>query len=1263
MAVGTAFANSWSLDLSVTDISPNFAWSLSATVKDVAGNTSVDTTPTVINPVSVTISEAALVDFPSGVSKDSNIRIEAYDSIFFSLDQPSISQLKSQGETLTITGQGTDTLQASRSDGSVVLQAVINADNTATVTLFDTVDQGGIFGDDTTFNQIFLDATQNDADGTSETVKASLGVFIREASAFTNDDFYNVIEDEFSKGNVFQNDNLIEGPLELIFVQAEGKERVVTSFAPAHISTSKGELTVYHDGRWTFEAARNLDNTQVQQLTFTYGALDADEDYSRSDVILDIADGQRGAFPSSSVELNEPDYDDFSAYIGQFTITAGSDNLVGASLRFSPSQVLILNNLNYTSNGDAIVYTLENGGTDLVASVSGTDVFRIALTGVEQANGDLLALASFTQFFPLDHVNTDSLFFPLFGVAEDIDGTISGSTSTLILKDGNNPSLSADTAFVDEDMLSPTDDSQVLNVGIGSDEVVDIYFLAADKQPKITSNGEALEYEVSGNGRTLTAYTNANGVGDPHFIITIANEPNLQSDSTIGYTITLYKAVDQLDAFGNSILTLDLDFKYAVIDFDGDETKGDLNILIDDDQSGTGSDIALTVSEPPRKIPNLNIPTELTENFSVTANKDPFVKVVFDLSASAKVLDNGGNEITQSGDALIWKQKSETTWVAKNKDGETVLKVQLPDSIDIDPGVTANIPFTIQMEQQIDHGDFSVDPVSPTDSLVLPVPVKVIDADGTELQINADITILDGRDPIAVNVSNLAVDEGGTITGEVDVLGPSYIIGGSDALYDFELAIDPSVTITTNGGGPVTLATSPDNDAWWIATDSSGDEVFRARISTLGVTEFTLSKAIDHTPTVQGEENFDLIFNVSARDFDGDLSNIINWTVQIQDDIPLSQSFTETLTEGESRNFNLLPDAKSEGADGASLTMLIYDSNPPVNIPRDGFVDVFLSEAGQIYSKLRIYSDGRAELDTIIIQDANFQDTVSFRVVDNDGDSIWNTLTLDIKDEEARIDISPLTTLEDTAIVLTLTADPGDIDDGESIQEIIFDNAKLQGSTLTLNGVVLPTNADGDPYLSVADGTLVVTNVTSQTVEPNGTLTFLPALNISDPTHDVDFDVKVVVQANSGERTTNADFNVNITPVVDEPVWDQANTYAYVMDEDGTPPDLNLQAHLFDTDGSEELSYRVENIAPDLILKRNDKVLKDGDTLNENQISKLNFEVPENYSGQLQFTLFAVSKETSTKDKAEVSQVITIDVQGVADKPKEESSNVFALGG
>jgi T1SS-143 domain-containing protein len=1240
----------WDVAVTVTDLGRFNSWQLEASVTDNAGNMAIDATPSLDIPTLATLSEGALIsNFSYAV--DSTIRIVGYDTLALDTDQTNLTELLFGGAALTVVVAIDGQSLTAGVGATDVLKAMLNGDDTVTITLFQPVDQS--VGSDVSFSSIGVLAVQNDADGTNELVTVNIPIVIRDGITFTADDAYSAVEQIITSGNVFDNDVLLEGPLTIVKIEVAGITHDISESAPSIIADTKGSLTITADGSWSFIAARNLDNTMLQQLTFTYSALDQDDDFSTSDVVIAISDGTGGIFNNDTVLVVESDYDIAGNVVRNFSIQAGSDDLVPALMRFSSEQTDVLDALGYTSSGEALTYRLATDARTLFAEISGTVVFSIALTATAGANGNLDGTATLIQTLPVDHQQNDSLDFQIVIQAEDSDGTISSSQAIFQLLDGNDPVTSAEAGAVDESVPLSYSFTKNLTVEIGSDKVVDIGFVTElSNFPEITSGGVAVTYQVSAGGLLLTGSTDITV-----FTVAINAEPSLTSNSTPEYTFTLFQALDQLDDNNLRLDPLDLSFQYSVTDFDGDEVFSFINVAVTDGSGGgggtdaTGSAENIQLTESPKKLLNFNEPSEGTVNFGVNASKDPIVGAKFEVVNGATVLDSAGNFVTQNGEALTWFNAGDNIVQIRAANGSVVVTFSLPEIFSIEPGTSEDVSLAISMLQPIDH--FSA--FAPTDNITIALDVTFFDSDLTELTLTTNISILDGKDPFSSSVQVLAVDEDDIKAATASAQGFSFGSEGSDRFISVSLVLD---TLLTSNGVDVTLAGGATADGWWIAS-ASGVEVFRVKIDLDGSTEYSLSGPLDHA-NADGENDLVINFSASMNDADGDVSNVVNMTVNVTDDIPIDKDRTIKITEGAIKNINVLKNSEA-GADGGTISKITYDSGMgPIDYTITTNPEVIdLMVSGDKYGTLTVYGDGRLRVETEITLSGNVSDSFKFEVTDYDGDVQVNNVSLDIRDEPASIAISPLSTSEDTSVVLTVVANPGDLDNNESIASISFAFAGLQGGSLTLDGDALPVDGSGNTIISGAN--LVINDVLTGEVSPNGSLVFTPALNTSDPTNQVVFDVVVTVNSNSGARTTDDSFDFSVAPIVDVPVWDGTANFVYNLQEDGGSTATNISANLFDSDGSESLSYRIEDIATGLILTAVGDNVSNGQVLSSSEIANLTIAAAENLSGEFIFYAVAVAKENSTGTTQELIQEIIVNISPVADIPTLSTFNVNTL--
>ncbi|TDB02389.1 DUF5801 repeats-in-toxin domain-containing protein, partial [Halomonas marinisediminis] len=399
-------------------------------------------------------------------------------------------------------------------------------------------------------------------------------------------------------------------------------------------SNALGSWTVNTDGTfdYTLTSATADVAGQDETDTFSYTARDQYGNTVTNTVTIIIADDAplvalSGTSPGS-VTVDESNFaagsvsaTDADFVNGVFDIDHGADGAANTD-----GTVYSLNVANGTASGVTDTATSSDiylfmDGTDVVGRVgnnaSGTEAFRIAIDPTTGA-------ATLTQSRALKHPNQsdhDDLLgltdgaVQLVATATDGDGdTASQSVNVggkFSFKD-DGPSIITAPADgqVDEAYLergsqgedpSKTQVANSLNVDFGTDGAGNVEFTqgASDSTTAgltalgLQSDGEDVLYLVSGDGHTLTAYTQSDGANDPVFTVQITD-----ATGAPGYLFTLSKPVDHLNRFGDSVSGLDLQFEHVrVTDGDGDLSNTDFTITVMDDAPDPNQAQLVTVVE------------------------------------------------------------------------------------------------------------------------------------------------------------------------------------------------------------------------------------------------------------------------------------------------------------------------------------------------------------------------------------------------------------------------------------------------------------------------------------------------------------------------------------------------------------------------------------------------------------------------------------------------------------------------------------------
>ena len=225
------------------------------------------------------------------------------------------------------------------------------------------------------------------------------------------------------------------------------------------------------------------------------------------------------------------------------------------------------------------------------------------------------------------------------------------------------------------------------------------------------------------------------------------------------------------------------------------------------------------------------------------------------------------------------------------------------------------------------------------------------------------------------------------------------------------------------------------------------------------------------------------------------------------------------------------------------------------------------------------------------------------------------------------VTVTDVTGDEDTAIALDLDVALSDIDGSETITDI------------TIGGV--PTGASLSAGTDNGDGTWTLTE--AQLVD----LTITPPEN-----SDVDFTLTVSATSteNDGDTaTTVASFDVEVAAVADEADLTTQN-------ETGLEDhwiQLNLDAALTDTDGSEEITNIVISGVPDGAILSPGTEGDDGNwTVSLAELPLVCILPPEDFSGDITMTLSVTTEEHENEDTEVTSEAFTVTVTGVGDAPE-----------
>ncbi|RBW51424.1 DUF5801 repeats-in-toxin domain-containing protein [Marinobacter sp. F3R11] len=380
---------------------------------------------------------------------------------------------------------------------------------------------------------------------------------------------------------------------------------------------SRGTLTINGDGTYSYTLTSPVDDVDGadETETFTYTAVDQYGNTVENTVTINIVDDEpvvtlTGTSPGN-LTVDESDFSGGSVsstnadfVTGVFDSAYGADGAAAAD-----ATVYSLN----VSDGTASGVTDTETGTEIHLFMDGDDV--VGRVG-NDSSGDIAfrieinestGAATLTQSRPLEHPDaashndelrlTDNAI-QLVASATDGDGD-TGTASVdvggkFVFRD-DGPSVSAAPtdgtvyeAHLAQGSATIKDASQIevsnsLNVVFGADGAGDVQFTASTVAGLDTlgleSSGASLNYEISNDGHTLTAYK-GNVVDDIKVFVVEITDPQ----GSPGYEFELLGAIDHVNEYGDSVSGLNLGFENLhITDADGDGTTTDFSVVVIDD--------------------------------------------------------------------------------------------------------------------------------------------------------------------------------------------------------------------------------------------------------------------------------------------------------------------------------------------------------------------------------------------------------------------------------------------------------------------------------------------------------------------------------------------------------------------------------------------------------------------------------------------------------------------------------------------------------
>ncbi|WP_429052564.1 retention module-containing protein [Aeromonas rivipollensis] len=485
-----------------------------------------------------------------------------------------------------------------------------------------------------------------------------------------------------------------------------------------------------------------------------------------------------------------------------------------------------LEQLGLTSQGAALSYQI-NGQT-LTASAGGVTVFTLTLAN----DGSYRILWQQS----LDH-GQDSQSLPFSLEYRDSDGDLVSANLTVKLVDSTPPDFTIVPISLTEDGF--TQQGAVVGqsefvVGHQADPLLADSLAFADQAATLTrlsgsglsSDGHVLSFEFTGDRLLTGYYQDANG---NRVEVLKAELDASQSGSDVKGKVTV-SLNGPLDHQGSDQLSLGLSISAKEID--GDETRADLQIAINDGMDPSlGIDGGISLQEGAAG-------QTLDGQLPVNVGSDRLVSLNFEGNQPA--LDG----LTSGGKPTSYQVNGNVITLL-DAGGKTVLTVTL----DLDG------KYHVTLDGVLDQ------PVG-TNSVNLGLQVQGTDFDGDQSNLGTlNIQITDGALPQVDPVSLTLVEDSNWSAAQT-LSGDLNITAGSDPLANISFdASQPGLQGLTSGGQPVVISISGNS----ISGAVNGQNVFTLTLDQRGHYVFTLNQPLD-----QGSAESLLKAGFTLTDSDGD---------------------------------------------------------------------------------------------------------------------------------------------------------------------------------------------------------------------------------------------------------------------------------------------------------------------------------------------------------------------------------------------------------
>ncbi|MEC9268491.1 MAG: Ig-like domain-containing protein [Pseudomonadota bacterium] len=894
----------------------------------------------------------------------------------------------------------------------------------------------------------------------------------------------------------------IDGPAGLT---SQGEAITYDNSTPGELVATAGgrevfTVTLNADGSFSFTLKDTIDHAtgageNVQALTF--GLTGVPNAGAITDYDLDPASFDGVAF-THSFQVNVVDdvptaVDDSAGPVEEGQSVSG--NVMTSNDTEGADGATVTSFTYKDANGQTMSVTVDpqNGGT--ATTEAGTLTVMADGSYTFTANGDVVSGGD---------THVESFGYTL----TDADGDTSSATLNVTITDDDEPTIEIfypnagpGGAAVDEDDLGseagdtdqgtdqsdPSSVSGTIQLNFGEDGFGSIALsVPAELEGRnLTSGGQPVSYEVSGDGLTITASAG----GETVFTMTLTGN----AQDGFGWTFDLTGNLDHAAGQGENVIS-DLPFTVTVTDSDGDAASGTIEVdVVDDVPVATANTVPVDGNEEQiiqvtnmgqesaaynntygyyvkgpngepteGKIIFANTKQDIGETYTIEGH-DPADIGFFVISNGASL--NGG---ISNGMTVTFEQDNSGNWHAV-ADGSRLSGQGDPVLFD-DPALNEN-NFDYTVDNQVAGNQNWEDIPGGGDNDFNDVNINVEVITTTTIPTVDEDDLADGSSPDA---GALAVNGNLGLAGE-ELISIDYGADGAAAgaptglgYSDLTFTIEGPAGLTSQGDA-VTYQQNGDV----LTATAGGRDVFTVQLNADGTFTFTLKGSIDHQNGA-GQNVQALTFGLigiptaaaaaSAEDFDFDPASFdgVQFThsfqVNVIDDVPLAVDDGQvTLDEGGVTVTGQLMGNDVAGADGASVTSFTY-----TDVNGDTQTGVVGQEVQTEYGTLTVQADGSYSYTSNTSVDnpngAAVTDAITYTITDADGDTSSATHSFEIEDTlpQLSLQIGPAEGYEDQPIGLSISADLAEANNavtvGVTLGNVPTDAVLVTGTGQTLTG-------------------------------------------------------------------------------------------------------------------------------------------------------------------------------------------------------------------